>query len=250
MLQGWQQILQWHYRTGHVHYQSAVLSDLGESWINSRQQGQDNAARISGESYFLPLSTVSEATSIISIFLLTQFFYKVTRWPPSNTSSRAASHYATITQGSHRRPAFSNRVSIFATPYLHVASTLSPYCDYDQLRVRLSHTVHTELLAAAQAKILRLYAKSDGAFGSIATSRCSNHKLQRAWKPGGTSQILHPHHPKLPLATNASSAMLIWLSSFAGGTWGLSVLHLLPQPARKASLPTALFQVCLVSMAN
>lgn len=111
-----------------AHSYQSVQSDLGESGINSRAQGKDNAACISRKSYFLPPSAASEATSIISTFQLTQFFCKVARWPPTDAGSQAASHRTPPYAGDQRSPTGSAFLQ-------RLISTQPPRCPCTAIRI-------------------------------------------------------------------------------------------------------------------
>ena len=116
---------------------------------------------------FCPFQLLGRPQGSSALFLLTQFFCKFTRWPPTNTRSQAASHYATpytglaqetsVLQLGQRFCSALSTCSLHAVPVLRLRSGI---CQVEPRRLQ------TELLAAAQAQLLGLYAKSDGAFGS------------------------------------------------------------------------------------
>lgn len=143
---------------------------LGDSW--SKQLGKNYTTPAGEKSQFLPLSTVGEATST-----------KPFCWPSSSPRLQADQ----LSVGGHEQPPISppltrgsspsNWVSVCAMPYLHEAS--APWW-----LSALRHRLQTELLPAAQAQLLSLYANSSSAFGlkrpsRAATSPGSGWRLQR-----------------------------------------------------------------------
>lgn len=234
--------------TTHNAYTCCTMG-FGDSW--SKQLGKNHTTPVGEKSQFLPLSTVGEAAGIkpqhLSADPVLPQGYRLTSCPWEAMSSLPFRHPS---RGAHHLPtgsAFLQCLICMKPPRrLRAVMVISASSPAPDRAINCCPSPASRPLCKQRQCLWPEAAQLRGHLTWLQLEAAETRSQEAPAQPG----LLHLGQPQVSPHYLRFEHKARRLNSFPEGTQRLSTPCCPPRPARKASLPGALLQVCLVTSAN